>query len=105
MAGLQAEGGSADTSAATGGSASPPAAASGSNGQVEGVPSVLCQEKVSAEASCPAPGTETRSGLFLPVEDAAGSQEARTVGYSQGPVVLGLLPTGKGVDCMAGLRT
>lgn len=45
MAALQAEGGSAEIPAGSGGSASPPAAASGRNGQVEGVPSVVCQEK------------------------------------------------------------
>lgn len=102
---LQPEGSPAEIPAGTGGSASPLAAADGSNGQVEGTPSGVYQKEVSAEASCPTPGTETRSGLLLPVEEAAGSPEARTVGHSPGPVALGLLTTSKGVDCMAGLRT
>lgn len=71
---LQPEGSPAEIPAGTGGSASPLAAADGSNGQVEGTPSGVYQKEVSAEASCPTPGTETQSGLLLPVEEAGENQ-------------------------------
>lgn len=102
---MQPEGGPAEIPAGKSGSASPPAAAEGRDDSVEGVPSAVCQEKAPTEASCPTPGPETLSGLLLPVEEAAGSQEPRAVEYSPGPMVLGLLIAGKGMDCMAGIHT
>lgn len=51
LAVLQPEGGPAEIPAGTGGSASPLAAADGSNGQVEGSPSGVCQKEGEAHGS------------------------------------------------------
>lgn len=51
LAVLQPEGGPAEIPAGTGGSALPLAAADGSNGQVEGTPSGMCQKEGEARGS------------------------------------------------------
>uniref|UniRef100_A0A8D1D8S1 SFI1 centrin binding protein n=1 Tax=Sus scrofa TaxID=9823 RepID=A0A8D1D8S1_PIG len=60
--------------------------------------------RAPAEAGRPAPGPDALPGLLPPVETTAGGQEAGAAGNSTCPVVLGLLATGKGVGCLAGLR-
>ncbi|XP_073917511.1 protein SFI1 homolog isoform X12 [Castor canadensis] len=102
LAGLQPEGRPAEGPAGAGSPVSPPAAAAGGCDAVEDTPSGLRQEKAPAEAGHPTPGAETHPDLLLPVETTAGGQEAGAAEHSTGPVVLGVLATGKGKCASSG---
>ncbi|XP_014303174.1 protein SFI1 homolog isoform X6 [Myotis lucifugus] len=104
LAGPGPEGSPAASPAGEGGAALLSAASAAGPGPLESAPPRLRQEEAAAEAGRPAPGPDTQPVLLPPVATPAGEQAAGAAGHSSGPVALGLLASGKGVGCVAGLR-